>query len=127
MKSPSNREAWNRIAEVLHQMTSVLAADWSVNPPPYDTLPSEALDVAVSAWCYQLAKDPSAPLDAPSEVQPWVLARLMSAYACAKSNADAGDTPAPPINPNTMRQLLITEWHAALRDRWPLMMKPGQD
>jgi hypothetical protein len=118
---------WNQIADLLKQIYEALQVDWKIQPPPFDTLPSETLDIAVSAWCMELSKDPSEPLAAPPEVQPWVLARLVSMSAQARLNADVGGIPAPTMNPATMQQLLISEWHGALRDRWPLMMKIGEE
>jgi hypothetical protein len=113
---------WNQIADLLEKIYRVLQADWKIQPPPFDTLPSEVLDVAVSAWCLQLTRDPSAPLPAPPEVKPWILARLISMSAQARLHAETGDIPAPKLTPKIMQQFLIGEWHGALRDRWNLMM-----
>jgi hypothetical protein len=114
---------WDQIADLLHQVHDMLQADWKVRAPSFDTLPSELLDVAVDAWCLELSKDPSEPLLAPPEVQPWILARLASMSAQAKINAKTGQIPAPQLTPQTMQQFLIGEWHGALKDRWPLLMR----
>jgi hypothetical protein len=119
---PRRQPTWNQIADLLQNIYRALQADWNIQPPPFDTLPSEVLDVAVSAWCMVLSKDPSQPLAAPPEVQPWVLARLASMAVQARINAETGGIPAPKLSPETMQQLLISEWHGALRDRWNLMM-----
>ena len=116
------KPTWNQIADLLENIYRALRADWKIQPPPFDTLPSEVLDVAVSAWCMELSKDPSEPLAAPPEVQPWILARLVSMSAEARRLADTGDTRAPELTPKIMQELLISEWHGALRDRWCLMM-----
>ena len=104
-------------------VAQALRAEWRIELPPFDALPSETLEVLIDAWCVKLAANLNSPLNPPDEVKPWILARLVSMSASAAALARTGDIQAPEFNPQSVRQFLIGEWHGCLRDRWPLSMK----
>jgi hypothetical protein len=56
---------WNQIADVLQTTAQILRAEWKCDPPPFDMLPSESLDLACDVWCLKLAADLAAPLSPP--------------------------------------------------------------
>jgi hypothetical protein len=117
--------SWARHARIFGLLAEKLRADWNCRLPPHDTLPSEELNKAVSAWCYMLAKNLMAPLNPPAVVQPWILARILSMRATALALAKLCDTDCPKLDEKTLRQFLISEWHGAGRGRWIQKPKLG--
>ncbi len=115
---------WRQYDEVFGLLAQTFRAEWKCDLPPFDTLPSEELDGVVSAWCAVLAKNLHEWREQPPEiVRPWLLVRVLSVQALARALAAKGDKDVPPLVERTLRQLLISEWHGSLRDRWPLLMQ----
>lgn len=117
---------WAKIGEVMNSLAKIFYAEWKVTLPSHDTLPSEELDRAVSTWCLLLARNLREPIDPPEIVRPWIVVRLLCAGSLATGLARNGDTDAPELDEKTLRQLLIGEWHGALRDRWALLLELGE-
>ena len=115
--------SWMEISELLKFIAQIRRAEWGCELPPFDSLPSESLELIIDDWCSKLAANLNAPLTPPPEVKPWMLARLLSMSASAATLAQSGDVEAPQLSPQTVRQFLIGEWNGCLRDRWPLIMK----
>jgi hypothetical protein len=114
---------WQKYAELFRVLGNLYRAEWKCDVPPFDTLPSEELDRAVSEWCFLLAKDlRGMPETPPAIVRPWFVVRLICAEALARSLAEKGDKDVPPLCNKTLRRILISEWHGGLRDKWPLML-----
>jgi hypothetical protein len=96
MNSPS----WLEIADVLAAVARALRLEWRCELPPFDTLPSAALDEECDAWCLALAANLGEPLQPPERVRPWILARLVSMSASAKSLPRGGAVPPPAMAPS---------------------------
>ncbi|MEI8289825.1 MAG: hypothetical protein WCH99_10155 [Verrucomicrobiota bacterium] len=111
---------WPELSGFFVLLAQALKEDWKTTLPGYDSLPSAALELAVDAWCCELAKNPDATLPAPVEVQPWILARLACASLAARDAAKRGLAPVIPNQP-TIEQFLIGEWHGCWRDRWAMV------
>ncbi|MEI8288795.1 MAG: hypothetical protein WCH99_04935 [Verrucomicrobiota bacterium] len=111
---------WPEMSRLFALLAQALKEEWQATPPRHDTLPSEALELAVDAWCCELAKNLNATPPAPPEVQPWILARLACAAIAAQDAGKRGFAPVIPNRP-TIEQFLIGEWHGCWRDRWALM------
>lgn len=118
--------SWQQIAELLEAAARFRLAQWKCGFPRFDSLPDEALDLAVSAWCMELAKDMVGPLEPPQEVKPWILARLVTASVEARAETAAG-SPVPAVTPAFLKDVLIASWHQQLRERWNLMVTVDLD
>lgn len=113
--------SWKMAAVVFSQLARTLRQEWQCSIPPFDTLPSEELDLVVSAWCWELAGNLAASIDPPAEVKPWVLARLAS--ACAQAHLEAAEgNPCPVLSTAVLRNMLVGSWHQLLREKWNLMV-----
>ena len=113
---------WAQIADAFGLVARTLKLEWQCELPPFDSLPSPALEAIVDEWCDRLAADMTSPLNPPEIVKPWILARLISNAGNASNLAKSGDTDAPGLTPSTARWFLIDEWHGCLRDRWTGLM-----
>jgi hypothetical protein len=112
---------WNQIAQMFELLAHLRKAEWKCDVPPYDALPDEELDLAVSAWCSQMAGNLMQPIDPPDEVKPWILARLTIASVQARLEAEERN-PCPEVSPETVRNMLVASWHQLLRDKWNMMV-----
>ncbi len=116
---------WHQWDDYLRLLARRLLAEWNCALPPHDTLPSEHLEYAVSAWCMLIAKhiDGELPETPPEIIRPWLLARIVYANTLANILSQKADQDPPELCEKSVRHLLIGEWHGAGRDWWPLALK----
>jgi hypothetical protein len=105
--------SWKQISELLQLTARLLKAEWKSDLPPFDTLPSETLELACDAWCLALAKNVTAPIYPSEEVRPWVLARLVSMAVSARELEQNGKIPPAEINP--ANDETVFDWRMAWR------------
>jgi hypothetical protein len=115
---------WSQLSNVLEKLVRLHSAQWQCKVPPAGSPIAPDLELAVDAWSLGLARNLMMEETPPPEVAPWLLLRLLSAQALAHSLALAGDADCPSLDPSTMQQLLIPEWHGALKHRWHLLEIP---
>lgn len=101
--------------------------EWGCELPPFDALPSEALEKECDEWASQLASNFDGELTPPAEVAPWLLARLYSASAAASLLDKEGRPSCPGMVPTVLRTLLIDLWHEDMRWRWNDLMPLDDD
>lgn len=115
------KRSWLTVAVAFRELALALRQQWQCDVPPFDTLPSEELDMVVSAWCYELAGNLAGPIEPPVEVRPWILARLVKASAQARLEAAEGNA-CPELTTAVLRNMLVGSWHQLLRQKWNLMV-----
>lgn len=113
--------SWKQLADLLETTARMRLAEWKCGFPPFDCLPDETTDAAVSAWCWVMARAMEEPLDPPPEVKPWILARLAVASVEARMEEKEG-TPVPELSIDLLRNMMVASWHQQLRERWNMMV-----
>lgn len=115
---------WSQFADVLDKLVRLYATQWRCKVPAAGSQIAPEIELAVDAWSLALAKDLMTTEIPHPEVAPWLLLRVLSAQALANTLAVEGDKDCPPLDANIMKQLLISEWHGALKGRWHLLEIP---
>ena len=104
-------------SECLHRAMGLKLA-WNIDWPRRGTLPSAALERRVDIPCEMLAQTHVLRPPALEDEQPWILARLE--YAAFRCGQFWQQDPRPALanREETMKLLLVHEWHTGGRRYW---------
>jgi hypothetical protein len=123
----SSRPAeWSEIAKLFGLLSSIFHDEGRTELPPFDTMPSAAVETECDNWCRQLALNLTDPPLPPPNIRSWMLARVISVSSIAQQLATQHDTSPGPLSRQLIEHLLIKEWHGAMRDRWRLIADDSQ-
>jgi len=115
----SSRPAeWSEIAKIFHSLAAIFRDGGRTALPPYDTLPSSAVDAECDDWCRQLAADLRDPPLPPESIRPWIMVRAICVSGLAQQLSKQNDKSPGELSRKLIEQLLIHEWHGAFRSRW---------
>lgn len=109
---------WAQMEDYCQRLMLLYADEWKCPLPERSRLPSASVEAECDAWCIMLVAQQADPLPAPRHVQPWILARLAMCGVYAKTAAHFGKQNPPALTPELLTNLLVTEWHASLRQMW---------
>lgn len=113
------KPTWQNVADILHSLAVESQRDWGCGFPSAGAVPGAELDAECDEWARKLADDLSEPLEPPPRVRPWLLARLATAAAAARSEVSHGiEFEHAKLSPEFFRRILIDEWHGFLRQQW---------
>ncbi len=114
---------WEDLGWTLATAARRLNAEWKMEWPQADTLPSEALEQVVDEQCAILCRDLQTKLAPPDLAKPWILVRLRyAAKICLAPVPQSGKEP-PELDEKTLRQLLILVWRSLGRADWARGLK----
>lgn len=102
---------WEDAGWLLAGVARRLKAEWQIDEPLRDTLPSEELEKLIDEWCKRLAQNLDARLDPPEIVKPWILVRLRYAAKICLSPGPPGGRPQVELIEPSIRTFLIQAWH----------------
>lgn len=116
--------SWRNIEEIMTMCFRLHYSEWNVELPPFDSLPTPALEQVVDEWCAVFVRDPTAELNPPAEVKPWLLARLIIGAQFARSCAERPGAPKPPKkwDAEAFYEFLVVDWAAYLSNLWTMLM-----
>lgn len=109
---------WKITSGALLEVAKVLSTVWEQVLPPRDCLPSGAQEALCDEWCGRLAANMHEVIHPPADVQPWVLARLVTMAGKAAELDRSGEAGAPALTESILRVFLIDEWHKRLARVW---------
>jgi hypothetical protein len=110
---------WDEIARVFQLLAGIFRDEGRTELPPFDAMPSEAVDAACDAWCQELSLALfDAPLP-PLNIRSWMLVRVLCLAAMSASLAKQQEPSPGPLTRTLVERLLIHEWHGGLRHLWP--------
>jgi len=112
---------WKEIEDIFHCLAVIFRDEGRTALPPFDSEPSSAIDEDCDTWCRQLpAVLGDAPLP-PQHIRSWMLVRAIAVASLAKALAAKGNESPGPLTAQLIEQLLIHEWHGALREKWGML------
>jgi hypothetical protein len=110
---------WAEFSEFFHSLAVVVGGEDGIGDLPAASSESTSeLDAECDAWCRLLMSHLHHPPDAPRHIRPWIVARCIAASSLARSLAGSGASSPGPLTPELIEQMLVAEWHGALRDLW---------
>jgi hypothetical protein len=122
----SRPSEWSEIAKLFGMLSLIFRDEGRTELPPFNTMPSPAVEAECDAWCQQLAWNLTDPPLPPPNIRSWMLARVISVSGLAQQLAAQHDTSPGPLSRQFIENLLIREWHGAMRDRWRLIADDSQ-
>lgn len=115
------RMTWDRVAKFCRSLYFYHQSQWRCRVPDYSQDCEPVLETQCDLWCEQIARHPMHRCPAPPAVQPWLLARLLSVSSAIKAGRYANVSPPGALDESLLRQLLIADWHAHLKQTWNLL------
>jgi hypothetical protein len=117
---------WSVIAEMFGLLARIFRDEGRTTLPPFDAMPSAAVDEECDIWCRQNAAriiDASLP---PPSIRGWILVRTLCASSVAKHLADHREPSPGPMTTRIIERLMIDEWHGRYRQLWAKVADDSQ-